>query len=245
VDQYWGQRRIWHNGIWAGYRSIIMRFPDAHLSILALCNTADAVSELLADAVARVVLPAPSVVAAAPASAQSTRADAAQLAGMFYNGSSNSRMTISGDSGIVAIAGAPATTLQPDSARRFRIPGGTTTLEFQPSSGKAQTIVARTDGRSSTYARVESPVSASEFAAYAGRYRSEELGTEWTVAVTGAQVEIVDERGDRTPVQPIFRDAFAGPGTVRFERNARGAVSALTMTTTGVYLLRFSRTSQK
>ncbi|HEV8410122.1 MAG TPA: serine hydrolase domain-containing protein, partial [Gemmatimonadaceae bacterium] len=94
VDQYWGQRRVWHNGIWAGYRSIIMRFPDVRLSIIALCNTADAVSELLADAVARIVLPAPSVVAAAPATAQSTRADATQLAGMFYSGSSNSRMTI-------------------------------------------------------------------------------------------------------------------------------------------------------
>src|SRR6185437_4943470 len=33
VDTYGGRRRVWHNGIWAGYRSLFMRFPDAHLTI--------------------------------------------------------------------------------------------------------------------------------------------------------------------------------------------------------------------
>lgn len=68
---------------------------------------------------------------------------------------------------------------------------------------------------------------------------------EWIVTAADGRVAIVDVRGDRTPVSPIFRDAFAGPGTVRFERDHRGKVTALIMTTTGVYALRFPRVSPK
>lgn len=246
VDQYFGQRRVWHNGIWAGYRSIIMRFPDARVSIIALCNAADAGSEQLADAVARVVLPSPPGAAAErPGPASAAVPDASLYAGMYYNGSSNSRLTISADSGMVLIAGSPPTRLLPDGARRFRLPTASTVLAFQPSTGKAQTMSATTDGRSSTYTRVEPALDPSAFPAYAGRYRSAELGIEWIVTAADGRVAIVDERGDRTPVSPIFRDAFAGPGTVRFERDHRGKVTALIMTTTGVYALRFSRVSPK
>jgi hypothetical protein len=170
------------------------------------------------------------------------------LAGTYYSNPTNQRVTIVGDSGAAALAGSPPTPLSPVSSgrvRQFRLPTGTTTIQFAPATGVAQRFESQTDGRASTYVRVQPALSPSSFAEYAGRYRSDELGVEWTAVVTDGSVSLRDERGELTPIQPIFRDAFTGPGTVRFERNARGEVTALTMTTAGVYLLRFARVPQR
>lgn len=245
VDRYAGQQRIWHNGIWAGYRAILMRFPQSRHTIVALCNASDVVSEPLADAVADIVLPHTPGAPAAGGDRVLDRvrvADANQITGVYYSGSTNQRVSIVGDSGAIAITGAPPIRLAPLGQRKFRLPTGTTVLEFQPATGETQTMLSRTDGRMSAYSRVAPPLSPSDFGQYAGRYRSSELGTEWTVVVSGGDVSIRDERGDDTPIRPAFRDAFDGPGTVRFQRDATGAVTALTMTTTGVYLLGFDRT---
>jgi hypothetical protein len=118
---------------------------------------------------------------------------------------------------------------------------GPAVLRFEPASGVTQTMYSQTDGRESAYARVLPSLPVSSFGQYAGRYRSDELGVEWTIVVTDGGISLRDERGELTPLQPIFHDAFAGPGTVRFERDRNGAVTTLTMTTTGVYLLPFPR----
>lgn len=240
TDPYAGQRRAWHNGIWAGYRSVLMRFPDAKITIISLCNAADVVSESMADAVADAVLPPSPVLAHAP-TARTVVPDADQLAGTYYGNSTNQRVTIVVDSGGLALAGTPPIALSSVGPRRFRLPTGTTVLRFEPATGATQTMYSETDGRASAYSRVQPALPVSSFGRYAGRYRSDELGVEWTIVVTDAGISLRDQRGDLTPLQPIFRDAFAGPGTVRFERAPSGAVTALTMTTTGVYLLRFSR----
>ncbi len=241
VDEYAGRRRVWHNGIWAGYRSIFMRFPDVPATIIALCNAADADMERLADAVANIVLPRVPASAAAAGPAPGPVPDGGALAGLYYSGATNQRVRIVADSGRVALAGPPALPLISMGRRRFRLPGATSVVEFQPDSGDAQTMLAHNDGRTSTYHRVEPPLPPQDFGQYAGRYRSDELGVEWTVLADSGRLVLRDERGSDTPIEPIFRDGFDGPGTVRFERDATGAVTALTMTTRGVRALRFAR----
>jgi CubicO group peptidase (beta-lactamase class C family) len=240
VDEYDGQHRIWHNGIWAGYRSIFMRFPDARLSIIALCNAADAQSELLADGVAGILLP-PQPTPRQPALASLRVGNASQIAGLYYSAASDQRLSIVVDSGAVAIDGLPARPLIPEGARRFHLPAGTTVLEFQPAVGQAHSLLANNDGRITTYSRVAPPLSPTEFGQYAGRYRSDELGTEWTILADSGKVSLRDARGEDTPLRPTFGDAFDGVGTVHFERSSTGAVIALTVTTYGVNQLRFVR----
>ncbi|MBL8985936.1 MAG: beta-lactamase family protein, partial [Gemmatimonadetes bacterium] len=41
VDRYRGLRRVHHGGAWAGYRAMLMRFPDQGVSIAVTCNVAD------------------------------------------------------------------------------------------------------------------------------------------------------------------------------------------------------------
>lgn len=53
-----GHRRIWHNGSWQGFRSVISRFVDDRLTVIVLANSSAAPVEKIAGQVARHYLPA-------------------------------------------------------------------------------------------------------------------------------------------------------------------------------------------
>ena len=57
----------WHNGSFAGYRCILMRYPAERLTVSVLCNTTEADSDALGEKVAAVFLPQLSAPAPAPA----------------------------------------------------------------------------------------------------------------------------------------------------------------------------------
>ncbi len=237
VDTYGGRRRVWHNGIWAGYRSVFMRFPDARLTIIALCNAADAPSEQQGDAVADILLPRTPVKSTAPAWARVDGAE--QFAGDYYSGATNQRVHVVTDSGRLALPG--RLPLLPVASRRFRVSGTTSEIEFVPSHGPADTMLAHNDGRTTAYHCVGPPLARGDFGQYAGRFWSDELGVGYTVVYAADSLHLRNERGDDTPLAPLFRDAFDGPGTVRFERDSMGVVTAMTFTTRGVDALPFIR----
>ena len=53
-----GHRRVWHNGSWQGFRSVINRFVDDRLTVIVLANSASAPVEKIGNQVARMMLPA-------------------------------------------------------------------------------------------------------------------------------------------------------------------------------------------
>ena len=69
-----------------------------------------------------------------------------------------------------------------------------------------------------------------QLAALVGRYRSDEVGATWALAIEGGRL-IASVRGSvRTPLTPVYQDAFtagAGLGAVWFVRDARGAVTEM------------------
>lgn len=95
VDQYRGLPLVEHSGSSGGYRTIISRFPGAHTSVAALCNSSDANPTALSHQVADIVLG--SKFTAPAASRQSPRSDTtvvgvmrsewnpAALAGTYYS----------------------------------------------------------------------------------------------------------------------------------------------------------------
>jgi hypothetical protein len=56
VDSWRGLRRVHHGGALAGFRAIIMRFPDQHFSAIVLCNLAQVNPQTYAERVAEVYL---------------------------------------------------------------------------------------------------------------------------------------------------------------------------------------------
>jgi len=53
-----GHRRVWHNGSWQGFRSVINRYVDDRLTVIVLANSASAPVEKIGNQVARMILPA-------------------------------------------------------------------------------------------------------------------------------------------------------------------------------------------
>jgi CubicO group peptidase (beta-lactamase class C family) len=56
IDDWRGLRWVRHGGSWVGYRSNISRVPSEHLSVIVLCNRADANTGSLATQVAEIFL---------------------------------------------------------------------------------------------------------------------------------------------------------------------------------------------
>jgi CubicO group peptidase (beta-lactamase class C family) len=95
VGEYRGMPLVEHGGSSGGYRTIISRFPTAHTSVVALCNTSEANTTMLSHRVADLVVPGLTL---APASTR-PRSDtntvgviraidtsrAAPLAGRYYS----------------------------------------------------------------------------------------------------------------------------------------------------------------
>ena len=94
VEEYRGLPLVEHGGSSGGYRTIISRFPTAHTSVVALCNTTEANTTVLSHQVADIVLEsklsAPAQRATRPdtaatrATAPATR-DLTGLAGRYYS----------------------------------------------------------------------------------------------------------------------------------------------------------------
>ena len=56
LDPYQGHKRSWHTGSSMGFRTVIQRFPDDHLTIVILANRTDVDTKALSDRIADVLL---------------------------------------------------------------------------------------------------------------------------------------------------------------------------------------------
>jgi CubicO group peptidase (beta-lactamase class C family) len=56
IDQYHGQRRLWHTGSTSGFRNVIQQYPDARFTVIILTNRAEPEVAPLADKLAEMFL---------------------------------------------------------------------------------------------------------------------------------------------------------------------------------------------
>ncbi|PYQ73411.1 MAG: hypothetical protein DMG04_13860 [Acidobacteria bacterium] len=76
-----------------------------------------------------------------------------------------------------------------------------------------------------------------------GEYRSLEIDVTYTVALEGSGLAVRPPGGAHIVLQPVAKDVFAGDsvGTVKFLRDARGAVSGFTVNRDKARGIRFDR----
>jgi len=151
VEEYRGLPLVEHAGSSGGYRTIISRFPTAHTSVVALCNTTEANTTVLSHEVADIVLgsklSAPAQRANRPDTV-ATRAtspaarDLSGLAGRYHSTELDATYDVS-VTGTTLTAKRPrgeVDTLQVVGPQRFR--AGALTYRFSPNvAGKAPSFV--------------------------------------------------------------------------------------------------------
>jgi len=219
---YRGVAQVGHSGATAGYRTHLVRFPDRdRLSIAVLCNAAPANATAHAFAIAdRLITDFP------PAPVLDTTAvnpaELAPFAGVYRNTRWHDALIVDRD----------------DLARLRRLPDGTfwspqgvTVFATAPDGAPRRLGVLQANGDTLQHDYVGPAPwtpTARDLAAFAGRYRNDEVNAVWEVTAVGDTLALRPRAGVRLALRPTYPDGFEGDeGAVWFTRDRRGRVTAM------------------
>jgi CubicO group peptidase (beta-lactamase class C family) len=237
-----------HNGGFAGYRTVITRYPSERLTISVLCNTTEADPDDLEAKVAAVFLPQLS----APEPAKVTEApsptpapfgfDFTTLAGTYVDRSTAEVRVIDASGGVLHMryphTPVPARELVPVGPGDLAVKGGRMPVHYvyEPKKGKRPAQLLRTTktGLPQTFVRADPFEQVHGLAEYAGRYGSDELAHDVEIRLEDGHLVVAAVGGAarRPPLVPVARDFFEVDDTAwTFERDARGKVVRLVAST--------------
>jgi Beta-lactamase len=242
-----------HNGSYAGYRSVMTRYPSERLSVAVLCNTTEADADALGEKVAAVFLPqlsAPEPAAPAPAPAPAAVGadfghDLASLAGLYVDTFTAETRTIDVTGGVVHMrlgqsATAASRELVPAGPGDLVVKGGHTHYGYQAAQGKQPARLLRTAKTelARTFVRVDPVDRVDNLTQYAGRYGSDEFAHDIEIRIEDGHLIMAALGGATrgTPFKPLARDLFVSQEVAwkisgnlgwRFERDGRGKVVRL------------------
>ncbi len=251
VSRWRGVRRISHTGSTGGYRASLSRYPEQNVAIATLCNGGNSVPGNLDQRIAALVLGNALAAAEPEPSAIAVNAETlAGLAGAYHSPRTEEFLVLSVRDGQLvdsaAAGGGGGGGLIPVAGDRFKYRGGQRTLTVVPgTSGQATRIrVESPNTRAVEYVAVPRPrPDAATLAAYAGDYRSAELGAPYHLALKGDTLRLTSDRPWEPVValRPLYQDGFqAGAvGNVRFLRDQRGRVTGFVLWAGRVRHLRF------
>ncbi|WP_224368842.1 serine hydrolase domain-containing protein [Hyalangium versicolor] len=245
LDTYRGVQRIHHSGGWAGYRTLLMRFPAQHVSIAVLCNRGDARPNL-AENVADIILgdafgaaePKQEAKAPAPVTASAPEAPAGDLgryAGHYYDEAAQRVVQILQENNQLQFnykgSNRP---LRAVGSERFEMEGTPIVLSF---SG-GQVTLSRGEETLGILKRVQ-PVTLSDgdWKPLAGAYYSPELDTTWRIELKDGKAVLKGRAIGSHPLEPAFADAFnTTSGLLRLTRDGAGRMTGFVLSD-----LRFER----
>jgi CubicO group peptidase (beta-lactamase class C family) len=243
-----------HGGDFAGYRLWMARYPTKRLTVSVLCNTDQANAVGLGGEVAALFLPELSApdppLANVPLEAFGFDLDS--IRGTYIEPSLAQVRTIDTTSGSIhlllgKIPGSPQD-LIPVGPGDLAMKGRRTHYNYEPAKGPMPARLVKKSGGSlpMTFVRAEpvdlSALSTQKLAEYTGRYASDELANDVEIRLEGAHLVAgpVGGAARSAPFTPIARDLFqTDDGSLRFsdeagwrfERNARGRIVRLVVST--------------
>ena len=236
VGSFEGVREVSHSGATGGYRTWLGRYPDQGVSVVVLCNAANANPTALGHATARLWTGS----VAAPAPAPYTVSSLKAYEGLYRKLRDNTVETIAIQKGELHLGTAKLT---PVGEGKFTIGSAENQLNFEPTGSRFSVLTSTDDVR---YERVEQAnPTAAELAAFAGKYASGETGTTVTISAGTKPGELnMKIAGESTvALKPTFTDAFetVSKTAIRFIRDADGKVTAMSAGESRVWDLRFTR----
>ena len=228
VSEYRGTRQIAHSGSTAGYSTYLARFPQlGDLSIAVLCNAAGAPATNYTHAIVDALHPE----LARPAARDTVATDQRALLawrGLYEDERWHAITRVDTADGALRMAGAPIRALRDGT---FLIGTQVARLALA-ADGRTRTIrTATSDGDSVVMRWRQADAWAptvTELAGLAGRYRNEEIGVTFTVAVQEGRLTVSPRSGVVDTLTPTARDGFDGrENAVWFTRDRRGRVQAM------------------
>lgn len=252
VDQYHGVRRVHHGGLFAGFRTQFVRFPDERLSVICLSNLDTLDPHGLAMQVADLYLGQRIGKSSAdlerPKCVLASEALSA-LAGTYRNPRTGEITTFQVDKDGLWLAreGPRRTKVYPQSESKFCGTGPAEGLlcEFLPQNGEVGRCVrigyAGQVPRTLEAVTLVTPT-AEQIAEYAGTFYSPEAEATFKLIASKDRLQLESPDEPRKSLQPGIRDEFRSPqGVLQFERDTAGKVTSFRLNAVRVLRLKFKR----
>jgi CubicO group peptidase (beta-lactamase class C family) len=253
IDAYRGLKIVEHAGADAGYRADMIRFPDQHFSVVALCNLASINPEGLVRQIADIYL-APMLgpaEASAGAIAMSPRPSPDRLqaiAGVYVDAADGDRvLRLHVEDGKLwggSVKG-KGHELEAITDDRFRYRTDSTELEVHGGdNGEPVRITGLVKGmKPHQFTRVSAyKPTIAELNQFTGAYRSDEIEALYSVIVLDENLVVHSLKTGNLILFPAAPDLFVGRDKrVRFVRDADGAVSGALLNTERTRNFRFER----
>ncbi len=208
VSVYRGARLVTHGGADAGYRSVLLRLPEQHFSVIALCNAGEADPGADARNVVDLVLGAQLTPKPGPPSIQATVLDS--FVGEYeLSPGIRSSVNREGDRLMLQLFGFAPLPMRPVSASQLYQETIEALVTRAPDTGD---ITMTMSGRDKRWRRVtRSTPSPEAWQAFPGSYVSEELNAIYTVAVREGKLFVRHPRGE-LEMTPLDSQAFVVTG---------------------------------
>jgi CubicO group peptidase (beta-lactamase class C family) len=228
VNQYRGTRQIAHSGSTAGYSTYLARYPQlGNLSVAVLCNSAGAPATAYTHAIVDALhpelprTPAPDTVAANQTTLLAWR-------GLYEDGRWHTMMRLDTSGGVLRMGTTPVRALRNGAV----LIGNQETRLALSADGNTRTLrTVTSDGDSVVHTlRATEPwaPNAAALQPYIGRYRNDEIGVTFTVAVVNGVLTMSSRRGVTDTLTPTVRDAFSSDGgAVWFTRGKGGVIKEM------------------
>jgi hypothetical protein len=223
IGIYRGLRRVSHAGSWQGFRAEYERYPDQQLSLITLCNVANAEPGSRTSKVADILLAGK--LGPAPDRTPITLGDdrLRPYAGLYWSERDNDvrRIEFRDHKLFVASGFVPGTELVPYADGEFGL--GPVTIRFRDNGGRPQMLLA---AAGETLDRHEpAHPTTDQLQALAGRYHSDELQVTWSVEMQAGKL--------------VLHDIGANPDKVSTDKNYDLDPAVANVYTAGPYVLQF------
>lgn len=210
VDSYKGLRDVSHGGSTAGYQTFLARYPEKKLSVAVLCNGTSPSAGGLAAAVTDEIL-GPFPTPAQPESSEAAPTDLQKYAGLWRDEKTHFPVRTAFENGVLRMGNVPLRFLKDGS---FQAGTGPVRYTFKfDKDGKPAFAERNIDGDiSRAVAEAAWTPTATDLAALAGEWYSEEAGASFTLAVDGGKASLKQRPATSLALTPLYRDHFTVQG---------------------------------
>ncbi|HUF48472.1 MAG TPA: serine hydrolase domain-containing protein [Vicinamibacterales bacterium] len=248
--QYRGLATVGHGGADAGYRSDVVRFPSANVSIAVLCSFPNADPGGRARRVADVVLdgklgpaPAPAATSGAPQGITLPAARLETLVGVYARDDSDALVSLRVQDGalVSGVGQGPGARVVALASDRLRL--GQTEVRVIDGPDGVVSLLGMVDGRERSLQKIgPAPADAATRAEYVGTYWSVDLGVEYHVELADGRLQLRSRKTGAAPLVPRALDRFGARNqSITFTRDASGRIDGYTVSTGRVRKVRFDR----
>ncbi|MDQ3548536.1 MAG: beta-lactamase family protein [Chloroflexota bacterium] len=246
IHSYRGLPIVEHGGADAGYRAHYLRFPDARMAVVCLCNLSTMTPRTLALAVADLALadrfsePLDEGIQAPPNTEHEAR-----FAGVYRNDDAGDLLLVTSDGEGLLLGFDDPQRLAPIADGSYRIEGQRLTrLRFAERDGTTHLIhgAMYSPVPDPVYVRVAGPDFADPPALHGGDFYSEELDTRYRLEPAECGLLLKHYRLEDRALQHAYADEYAVNNLrLRLQRDADGNVTGFRASTGRVRDVRFER----